>query len=150
MSLTKKVAALCGGLLGALAATPVLAQDLGSTTSDAAGAAISIVFLVCWGLIFIIFLALFIFWVLMLVDVIKRDEADFPGSTGSSKTMWLIILLVSWLIGFYWLAAVIYYFVVKRKAAGMPKAPASPPPPPMQPPSETPPMQPPSETPPQP
>lgn len=122
---TRHVAALLGSLSGALAATPALAQ---TDTSDAAGAGITIFLLVCYGIVLIIALALFIFWIIMLVDCIKRQENEFPNSTGSSKTLWLAVLLVGWLIGFYWLAAIIYYFMVKRKAASMP--PAAPPPPP--------------------
>ncbi len=127
MRLTRHIAALSGGLLGALTAAPALAQ---TTSDDAAGAAVGMFLLVCWGLLALIGLALFIFWVVMLIDCIKRDEADFPGSTGSSKTLWLAILIIGWLIGFYWLAAVIYYFMIKKKAKSMPpKAPEAPPPP---------------------
>lgn len=127
MRLARHVAALSGGLLGVLTAAPALAQ---TASDDAAGAAIGMGILVCSGLIGLIFFALFIFWVVMLIDCIKRDEADFPGSTGSSKTLWLAILIVGWLIGFYWLAAVIYYFMIKKKAKLMPpKAPEAPPPP---------------------
>jgi hypothetical protein len=122
---TRHVAALLGGMLGAVAATPALAQ---STSSDAAGAGLAIGMLVCYGLVLIVFLAFFIFWIIMLVDCIKRQENEFPGSTGNTKTIWLAVLLVGWLIGFYWVAAIAYYFMVKKKAVSSP--PAAPPPPP--------------------
>lgn len=89
-------------------------------SGDAAAAALcsgfGLLYLACIGLISLIGVGLLVFWILMLVDVIRREEADFPGSTGNSKTMWLVILLVSWLVGLSWLAAIVYYFAVKRKA----------------------------------
>jgi hypothetical protein len=108
----------------------MLALLLATSSSDAVGAGLGIFMLICYGVLGLIFLALFIFWIIMLVDCIKRPETDFPNSSGNSKTIWLVVLLVSWLIGFSWLAAIIYYFMVKRAADKMPQAPTAPPTPP--------------------
>ncbi len=96
--------------------------------SDGAGAAaaasLGVVWLICMFFFVVIGIALFVFWILMLVDVIKRDESQFPGSTGNSKVLWLVIVIVLSYIG-----AIVYYFAVKRKAP-LPKAGQAPPPPP--------------------
>lgn len=67
-----------------------------------------------WGLIYIImFLAVIvggIFWVFMLIDVIKRQDSEFPTSGSDQKTMWLLIVVLT-----NWLGALIYYFMVYKK-----------------------------------
>lgn len=73
-------------------------------------AGLGIALIIFITVIVLIALAFLIFWIIMLVDCIKRD---FP-----QKTTWIIILLASWAIGFSWLAAIIYYFEVKRKNLG--------------------------------
>jgi hypothetical protein len=108
-----------------------------ASSSDAVGSAVaggfSLVYCGCWAIAALLGIALFIFWILMLVDCIKRDEADFPNSTGNTKTIWLVILLASWLLSAFWLGAIVYYFMVKRPAGkkpAMPQAPPAPPTPP--------------------
>lgn len=101
--------------------------------SNAVGAGLGISMLICYGLVVLIALAFFIFWIVMLVDCIKRSESEFPNSSGNSKTIWLVVLLVSWLVGFYWLAAIVYYFMVKRAGGKTPVTPQAPPAPPMPP-----------------
>ena len=49
-------------------------------------------------------------WILMLIDVIQRKEEDFPDTGEYVKLMWLLIILLTGIIG-----AGIYYFIVKRK-----------------------------------
>lgn len=63
------------------------------------------------GVIFTLFavvlsIAAFIFWILMLVDSIKRK---FKKS--DERIIWVIVIVLTGIIG-----ALIYYFVVKRKA----------------------------------
>jgi len=59
----------------------------------------------------IIVVGLLVFWIMMIVDVAKRDETQFPNSTGNSKTIWLVVVI---LLG--WIGGLVYYFAVKRKA----------------------------------
>ena len=114
----------------------MLALLLASSADDAVGSAVAggfgLVYCACWAIGILFFIATVIFWIMMLIDCIKRDETAFPGSTGNSKTIWLIILIASWFVGsFYWLAAIVYYFMVKKKAGKAPAAPPAPPAPPV-------------------
>lgn len=98
----------------------LLQTSADQAASDAAASALcggfGLIYLVCWGLAALIGIALLVFWILMLVDCFQRDESEFPNSSGNSKTIWLVVLLASWIVGFNWLAALIYYFMVKRAA----------------------------------
>ena len=58
------------------------------------------------GLVIVFFLVgvlAFVFWLLMVVDAIKRDIEHKP--------VWILVLLLTGIIG-----AIIYYFAVKRKS----------------------------------
>ncbi|MBC7333158.1 MAG: PLDc N-terminal domain-containing protein [Actinobacteria bacterium] len=57
----------------------------------------------------------FVVWILMLIDCIKRKENEFPEGGENAKTIWLIVLIATWAVGFSWLAAILYYFMVVRK-----------------------------------
>jgi len=46
-----------------------------------------------------------VFWILMLIDVIKRDFKK-----ENDKIMWVLIVVLAGIIG-----ALIYYFIVKRE-----------------------------------
>lgn len=63
------------------------------------------------GIFFLVFLVIgllsLVFWILMLVHAIKNEIPD--------KNMWLIILLVSFVVGLGLIGALVYYFAVKRK-----------------------------------
>lgn len=49
---------------------------------------------------------LFVFWILMLIDCVKRDFKK-----ENDKIVWILIVAL-----LHWLGATIYYFVVKRKS----------------------------------
>ncbi len=108
----KKILYIIALIIPLLIATPALAQDI---SDEAFGETLGIFFLCCLGLIAIVLLALFVFWIFMLVDCIKRENDQFPNASENTKTIWLIVLLVSWILGLNWLAAIIYYFMVKKK-----------------------------------
>ncbi len=115
----------------------LLLQDSSTTASDAAASALcggfGLLYLACYGIIIIAAIGLFVFWLIMLIDCIQRQEVDFPNSTGNSKTIWLVALLVAWIFGLNWLVAILYYFMVKRKAPrGKATVQAPPPAPPAQ------------------
>lgn len=57
--------------------------------------------------ILLIVLAFFIFWVVMLVHAISKNDLK-------DRTLWIVILLAGLLFGFYWIAAIVYYFAAKR------------------------------------
>jgi hypothetical protein len=51
-------------------------------------------------------LIVFVLWLWMLIDCLKRD--DFPNE--NDKLLWAIIMLLGG-----WIGALLYYFIVKRK-----------------------------------
>ena len=69
----------------------------------------------------VVALALFIFWVVMLVDCLKRTN----WKQESDKNLWLVVLIVGFLLGLSGIAAIVYYFAVKRALDGGKKAPAT-------------------------
>lgn len=75
------------------------------STAAAAGAGLGIMMLVIWGIMMIVGLFLFVFWIIMLVDAFKRTN----WKQESDKTLWIVLIIV---IGY--LGAIIYYFAIKR------------------------------------
>ena len=82
---------------------------LAATSSDAAAAAaagtILTGFLIFWIIMWIIGILGFIFWVIMLIDAIRRTN----WKQESDKTLWILIIVLVGLLG-----AIIYYFAEKR------------------------------------
>lgn len=111
MKRSSKFIALAAGIAAALSAAPAFAQY----EEDAAGAAVGMGILACYGIVILLALAFFVWWIIMVIDVFKRQEYEFPGSTGSSKTLWIVVLLVGWALGFHWLVAPLYYFMIYKK-----------------------------------
>ena len=90
----------------------------GNYPTGAYGAAASgfgIVFLLCWGILILIGLALFALNIWMLIDAIGRQEYEYPNSTGNSKNLWVIMMAVGIVLSFGWIVAIIYYFMVFKK-----------------------------------
>ena len=87
----------------------------GCTTEDAVGAGIAGIWIFCSIIAGLIGLFLFILWIITIVDAAKRKNEEFPGAGENTKTVWLVILIASWVVGLNWLAAIIYYFAVMKK-----------------------------------
>lgn len=66
-----------------------------------------IIIAIVFGLVALFF---FIFWIIMLIDCIRRDF--------DNRGVWLAALIITFFIGWSWLAAILYYFLVKRKDLG--------------------------------
>jgi hypothetical protein len=104
-----------------------------SGASDAASAGVGFAVLACWGILLLVALALFAFTVWMIIDALGRQEYEFPGSTGNSKNLYVILMIVGIFFSFGWIVALVYYFkvfkVVKRGTMAPPAgyAPAAPP-----------------------
>jgi hypothetical protein len=87
----------------------------GCTAEDAVGAGVSVFMFICWGVLALVGLFLFILWIITLVDCIKRDNSEFPGAGENTKTIWLVILIVTFVVNFWWVASIVYYFMVMKK-----------------------------------
>ena len=53
-------------------------------------------------------IAVFVFWLFMLIDAIKREEKSYAND--NDKLMWVLIVALA-----NWLGAAIYYFMVYRE-----------------------------------
>ena len=68
-------------------------------------------FYICFICVFyLLIFVVFILWIIMLIDVIKRDDLDFPNGNKDSKVMWLLIILLTG-----WIGGLIYYFLIYKK-----------------------------------
>ena len=70
-----------------------------------------------WGVGAIFFLiavilgiVLFVFWLWMLIDCLKRPDDKFAIGGNYAKLIWVLVIIFTGFIG-----ALIYYFLVKRK-----------------------------------
>ncbi|MBU0732362.1 hypothetical protein KKC88_05800 [Patescibacteria group bacterium] len=114
--------------LAAIAQTDLYSYSTTSNIDDAAAGAaaagLGIGMIILWILMMAVGLFFLIFWIIMLIDCVKR-EFDQRGT-------WLAIMIISIFVGLSWLAAILYYFLVKRKNLGTkggpkkPEAPAAP------------------------
>jgi hypothetical protein len=52
----------------------------------------------------------FVFWLLMLIDALKRRWPD--------RALWIVLLIVSLFTGLWLIIALLYYFLVKKKNLG--------------------------------
>ncbi|MBW6431753.1 hypothetical protein K0A96_01035 [Patescibacteria group bacterium] len=68
------------------------------------------------GFIIIFATITFAFWVWMLMDAFKRTEAEYQKIGSGEKNLWLVLMLVSLIFGFWFLVSIIYYFVIYRTA----------------------------------
>ena len=111
-----KLAPIAGVAMAMLPMAAKAADDMTSsdytvtTTADAAATSAAAGglfagFFVIWAIMVLAGIALFIFWIFMLIDVFKRTN----WKQESDKTLWILLVI---LLGY--LGAIIYYFAVKR------------------------------------
>lgn len=94
-------------------------------TEDAISGAVSVmaapfvVFGICAAVIgMLVGLFFFVVWIIALVDCARRKPEEFPPGTGgeNAKTMWLVILIVTFFVSqLNGIAAIVYYFMVMKK-----------------------------------
>ncbi len=53
--------------------------------------------------------ALFILWLSMLIDCLKRPDDNFEYGGNKAKLIWILVIIFTGLIG-----ALIYYFLIKK------------------------------------
>ncbi len=115
---------LLSSIVGLAGNTALAQYDSYGTT--AVGTGIGVGLMILWIIFMLVGLALFVLWLWMLIDCVKRPF--------DKKTMWIVLIII---LG--WIGAIAYFFVVKRKkvgegGGGAPPAQTTPPPPPASPP----------------
>ncbi len=104
-----------------LMAAMLIVMTVGCTAKDAVWAGIgvflSVLLVVGIGVLVLVGLFLFIVWIVAIVDVAKRGNDEFPNATDNTKTIWLVVLIVTFVVatGLSWIAAIVYYFMVMKK-----------------------------------
>ena len=86
-----------------------------SYSDEVIGAGFGIFVFVCWGFFALVGIFLLVVWILAIIDCARRKNKEFPDGGENAKTIWLIVLLVTWVVGFWWIAAIVYYFMVMKK-----------------------------------
>lgn len=114
MNKTKLIAKVsaASAITAALAST-AFAQSYDYSSSGTSTAAAAGVFAFLWIFILIaavIGIVTLIFWIFMLIDAFKRTN----WKDDSQKTTWLVVLIVSFLLGLHFIGALVYYFAVRR------------------------------------
>ena len=51
-----------------------------------------------------------VLWLVMLIDVIKREEDQFDSKQKEQKILWLLVVILAG-----WIGALIYYLLIYRK-----------------------------------
>ncbi len=82
----------------------------GCSSEEAAGGGIVAGMICLWAFFVAIWIFLFVVWIIMLIDCAKRKPEEFPGGGENTKTIWLVIVILTNGIG-----AIVYYFMVKKK-----------------------------------
>ena len=93
----------------------VAAVGSACTTEDAVGAGLAGIWIFCAIIGGLLGLFLFVLWIICIIDVAKREKDEFPDAGENTKTIWLVVLIVSWVVGLNWVAAIVYYFMVMKK-----------------------------------
>jgi heme/copper-type cytochrome/quinol oxidase subunit 2 len=93
---------------GLLMATGFLLTGCGK--EEAAEGGIVAIMVCVWVFFAAIWIFLFVVWIIMLIDCIKRKPEEFPGDGENTKTIWLVVVILTGGIG-----AIVYYFMVKKK-----------------------------------
>ncbi len=106
------IRSLSASTAASMLAGKALAQDYSTDTgvSNAAAAGIFGGFMIFFLIIAAIAIITLIFWIFMLIDAFKRTN----WKDDNQKTTWLVVLIVSFVIGFHFIGALVYYFAVYR------------------------------------
>jgi heme/copper-type cytochrome/quinol oxidase subunit 2 len=109
---TVKIITLIMGfiLLTTLAITSCSSEEAAVAAGGTAALGLAGVMICFLVVFFLVGIFLFVVWILMLIDCAKRDNSDFPNAGESTKTMWLLIVILASGVG-----AIIYYFMVRKK-----------------------------------
>ena len=51
-----------------------------------------------------------VLWVIMLIDVVQRDDSQFPNPGGNERMVWILVVALTG-----WIGGLVYYFTIYRK-----------------------------------
>ena len=97
-------------LLTTLAITSCSSEEAAIAAGGTAALGLAGTMICLWVVFFLVGIFLFVVWIIMLVDCAKRDNSEFPNASESTKTMWLLIIILASGVG-----SIIYYFLVRKK-----------------------------------
>lgn len=122
---------LIGSGAVALAGVSALASD-GDISSSGGGSNLPVVSFMAVSIIFVTGVVVvgfgsLIFWIFMLIDALKRTN----WQDDNQRTIWLVVLIASFVLGAWLIASIVYYFAVRRSLgkaqASVPQAHQTPP-----------------------
>ena len=90
---------------GVLQSTTEQCTDITNTAGAFFGLGVAFIFLMIF--LIIIWLVFFIFWIIQLIHVIQHQDIK-------DRTMWIVLQIAAFFLGFIWLIVPIYYFIVMR------------------------------------
>ena len=90
---------------GVLQSTTEQCTDITNTAGAFFGLGVALIFLMIF--LIIIWLVFFIFWIIQLIHVIQHQDIK-------DRTMWIVLQIAAFFLGFIWLIVPIYYFIVMR------------------------------------
>jgi len=61
-------------------------------------------------ILILVAIVLFVFWLWMLIDSLKRPDDKFAIGGNYAKLIWILVIIFTGFLG-----ALIYYFLIKRK-----------------------------------
>lgn len=85
-------------------------EAIGSALAGTSFCGLWSVMMCFWCLTMLINLAGVVFWIWLLIDVIKRKDNDFGSKSDNQKLIWILILVFTSYLG-----ALIYFFMVYKK-----------------------------------
>jgi LPXTG-motif cell wall-anchored protein len=97
-------------LLATLAITSCSSEEATIATGGTAALGLVGIWICFIVVLWLVGIFLFVVWIIMLVDCAKRDNSEFPNAGESTKTMWLLIIILASGVG-----SIVYYFLVKKK-----------------------------------
>jgi type VI protein secretion system component VasK len=70
---------------------------------------------VFFALMLVMVVLVLIFWVWMLTDAVKREDASYAKIGSGDKSIWIIILVIAFIFQMTLVGSLIYFFLIYQK-----------------------------------